>query len=383
MEKAGREDVDVNLNEDQRLLQETTRRFLEEQSPIGALRRLVDSGKGFDRDLWRKGAELGWLALFVPEAHGGIAEPGQGVIDAAIIAEELGRVVFSGPFTATNTVAFAIARAGSDAQQAAQLPALASGEALAAWCFARPGVNAGAETGGVKVSRSGTAFVLEGMAAYVEEAALADQLLVTATGDEGLSQFILAASTPGITIEPLEALDLGRRVAHVRFDNVQTGEDALLGKAGGAADDVERQLQVALALQCGETVGVTDRALEFTLEWVKDRHAFGRPIGSFQALKHRLADHAAQLEGAKAATAHAAKSAQEAAPDAAIAVSIAKSHCGRFATEIIRDCVQMHGGIGVTWEHDIHFYLRRAVSNEALWGTPAAHHERLCRLAGL
>ena len=115
----------------------------------------------------------------------------------------------------------------------------------------------------------------------------------------------------------------------------------------------------------------------------KQRYAFGRPIGSFQALKHRLADHAAQLEGAKAAAAHAARSVQVGAPDAAIAVSVAKSHCGRFATEIIRDCVQLHGGIGITWEHDIHFYLRRAVSNEALWGTPAAHHERLCRLAGL
>jgi alkylation response protein AidB-like acyl-CoA dehydrogenase len=146
---------------------------------------------------------------------------------------------------------------------------------------------------------------------------------------------------------------------------------------------VERQLEVALALQCAETVGVVDRALEITLDYVQQRVAFGRPIGSFQALKHRLADHAAQLEGARAAVAHAAKAIQSGASDAAIAVSVAKSHCGRFGTEIVRDCLQMHGGIGMTWDHDMHFYLRRAVSNEALWGAPSIHHERLCRLAGL
>jgi alkylation response protein AidB-like acyl-CoA dehydrogenase len=174
---------------------------------------------------------------------------------------------------------------------------------------------------------------------------------------------------------------LGKRLAVVKFNGVKVGGDALLGEAGKAADAVESQLQVALALQCAETVGVTDRAFEFTLEWVNERQAFGRPIGSFQALKHRLADHAVQLEGAKAAAAHAARSVQTGAPDAAIAVSIAKSQCGRYATEILRDCIQMHGGIGLTWEHDLHFYVRRGVSNEALWGSPAAHYERLCRLA--
>ena len=375
--------MDVSVNEDQQMLQDMTRRFLADRSPIGALRKLADKGESLDRDVWREAAELGWIALFVPEAYGGIAESAQGVADAAIVAEELGRVVFSGPFLSSAVVADAIAHSGSDAQQEAWLPKLATGEALAAWCFAANGPQAGTEPGSVSAGRSGDGFVLEGAAFYVEDAAVADLLLVTAQGKGGVSQFLLPAGTPGVSVEPMDALDLGRRLAVVRFDKVQAGPDAVLGKAGAAAEDYERQLQVALALQCAETVGVTDRAFEFTLEWVNERHAFGRPIGSFQALKHRLADHAAQLEGAKAAAAHAAKSVQEGAPDAAIAVSIAKSQCGRYATEIIRDCLQMHGGIGLTWEHDIHFYLRRAVSNEALWGSPAAHHERLCRLAGM
>jgi alkylation response protein AidB-like acyl-CoA dehydrogenase len=375
--------VDVTLNDDQLMLQDMTRRFLEDRSPIGALRKLVDRGETLDRALWREAAELGWVALFVPEENGGIAESAQGVIDAAIVAEELGRVVFAGPFLSTSVVAFALAQAGSDAQREAWLPGMASGDTLAAWCFAGPGVKAGAEPGGVRCRASGGGFVLDGAATYVEEAAAADLLLVTAAGEDGLSQFLLPAGMAGVSIEPLDALDLGRRLANVHFDGVTVGPEALLGAAGDAGDLVERQLQVALALQCAETVGVTDRAFEFTLEWVQDRYAFGRPIGSFQALKHRLADHAAQLEGAKAAAAHAARSVQTGAPDAAVAVSVAKSQCGRSATEIIRDCLQMHGGIGLTWEHDIHFYLRRAVSNEALWGTPAAHHERLARLAGL
>lgn len=375
--------MDVTLNEDQLMLQDMTRRFLEDRSPIGALRKLVDGTDTLDRGIWREGAELGWVALFVPEANGGIAEATLGVVDAAIVAEELGRVVFAGPFLSTSVVADAIAGAGSAMQRDAWLPGMASGDTLAAWCFAGTGVKGGAQPGGVKVSADGGGFILDGLAAYVEDAAAADLLLVTAVGDGGISQFLVPPGLAGVTIEPLEALDLGRRLANVRFAGVRIGPDALLGDSGDATEQVERQLQVALVLQCAETVGVTDRAFEFTLEWVQQRYAFGRPIGSFQALKHRLADHAAQLEGAKAAAAHAARAVQAGAPDAAIAVSVAKSQCGRFATEIIRDCLQMHGGIGLTWDHDIHFYLRRAVSNEALWGTPAAHHERLCRLAGL
>jgi len=375
--------MDVTLNEDQIMLQDMTRRFLEDRSPIGALRKQADNGTGFDRGVWKEAAELGWVALFVPEENGGIAESAQGVMDAAIVAEELGRVVFSGPFLSSCVVAHAIATSGSPEQREAWLPALAAGETIAAWCFSGKGPAAGTEAGSITATQAGNGYVLNGVAAYAEDASDADILVVTAAGEDGLTQFVLPAGAPGISIEPMDALDLGKRLSLVRFDEVSAPGDALLGEAGRAADAFESQLQVALALQCAETVGVTDRAFDFTLEWVNERHAFGRPIGSFQALKHRLADHASQLEGAKAAAAHAARSVQNKAPDAAIAVSVAASQCGTQATQIIRDCLQMHGGIGLTWEHDIHFYLRRAVSNEALWGSPATHHERLCRLAGI
>ena len=375
--------MDVRLNEDQLMFQDMTRRFLEDRAPIGALRKLADAGDSLDREGWREGAEQGWVALFVPEAQGGMAEAAQGVIDAAVVAEELGRVVHSGPFISSCVVADAIARTGNDAQAGAWLPGLASGETLAGWCFAGDAVDGGVTADGLRAERQGDQIVLSGTARHVLDAECAQLLLVTADEGAGLSQFLVAADAPGVTIRPLEALDLGRRVADVSFDAVKVDAAATLGAPGEAADQVERQLQIALALICAETVGVVDRAFEFTLDWVNQRYAFNRPIGSFQAIKHRLADHAAQFEGAKAVAAHAARAVQEGAPDAAVAVSVAKSHCGRWAVEIIRDFVQLHGGIGVTWEHDIHFYLRRACSNEMLFGTPAAHHERLCRLAGL
>ena len=375
--------MDVVLSEDQKMLQETARRFLENRSPIGAVRKMVGDKGGLDRDIWRQGAELGWLSLFVPEDNGGIAESANGLVDAAIVAEELGRVVFSGPFLPVNVVAFALAQAGTPAQREAILPALATGEEIAAWCFSGPGPKAGVEAGSVQATASGDGFVLDGLAAFVQDAHIADHLLVAAKGQAGLSQFLIPATTAGVTIRPLDALDLGRRLSDVRFEGVKVGADALVGKAGGAAELVDRQLQVAIVLQSAETVGVADRALEFTLDWVKQRVAFGRVIGSFQGLKHRLADHVTQLEAAKATTAYAAKAIQNGAPDAAVAASVAKAQTGKYGTEIIRDCLQMHGGIGMTYDHDIHFYLRRAVSNEALLGAPAAHYERLVRLAGL
>jgi len=375
--------VDVIASEDQRMLQDSTRRFLEARSPIGALRQLVDNAGTFSPDQWREAVAQGWVGLFTPEAHGGIAEAAEGVIDAAILAEELGRVVYAGPFLANCVAAFALAQSGNEAQQAALLPGLASGDEHAAWCFAAPGARGGIAPGGVRVTRNGDGFTLDGVAANVQDAQSAGHLLVSAVDERGASQFLLPADTAGIAIHPLETLDLGRPLATVTFSGVQVSADCLLGEYGLAAAPFERQLQVALVLHSAETVGVVDRALEFTLDYVQQRFAFGRAIGSFQAIKHRLADHATQLMGAKAVVAHAARAVQNGAPDAATAASICKGHCGKAATEIVRDCLHLHGGIGMTWDHDIHFYLRRAVSNEALWGATAVHYERLCQLAGL
>jgi alkylation response protein AidB-like acyl-CoA dehydrogenase len=375
--------MDVVLTENQTLLQQATRGFVEQRFAVGHARRLAESGQAFPQSEWRDCAGQGWIALFLPPEHGGMAGEAEGAIDAAIIAEELGRQVFAGPFACNAVVAFALAHSGSATQGSRYLPALGSGEQTAAWCFAGTGAMDGLAPGTVEARRSGVAYRLDGTAGFVENTAQAGLLLVTASQGDGLSQFLIAADHPGITIAPLRSLDLGRGFASVGFENVLVEADAMLGEPGAASEAFERQLQLALVLQCAETVGLIDRAFEFTLDWVRQRHAFGRPIGSFQALKHRLADHTAELEAAKAALAYAARALELDAPDAAIAVSIAKSQCGKQGVEIVRDCVQMHGGIGLTWEHDLHFYLRRAVANQAMLGTPAMHHERIAALAGL
>ncbi|AIT81489.1 acyl-CoA dehydrogenase family protein [Novosphingobium pentaromativorans] len=375
--------MDIDLSEDQVMLQDSTRRFVEDRASIAMLRKLVEEKRDMPLDAWRMAAEQGWTALLIPEEFGGFSESAQGLVDAAIVAEELGRVIYPGPFLSSAVAAYAINDAGSSGQKAHWLPKLASGEAVVAWAMARRGGGGRIAGGGVRAAREGENLRLGGHAAYVLDAQIADAILVSVAGDDGATQVLLTADTPGITITPLDTLDVGRRIAHIDFADVVVSTEALLGEIGAAGEAVERQFQVALVLQCAETIGVVERALEICLEYTNERLVFGRPVASYQAIKHRLADHATQLMGMKAAVAHAAKAVKDQASDAAIAASIAKSQCGKWGTEIVRDCMHMHGGIGMTWEHDIHFYGRRAVSNEALLGTPAAHHERLCRLAGL
>lgn len=375
--------MDIVLTESQSMLQSATRGFVQQRFRIDQVRRLADAGESFTAEAWQSCTQQGWMHLFLPAELGGMADDTESVVDAAIIAEELGREVFAGPFTANAVAAFAIATAGSHAQHVTYLPALANGSLTATSCFTGTGPTSGITATGLTATQTGGSWRIDGLAGFVEHAAAADIFVVTAQNGGGFSQFLVSGAHQGVDLEPLRSLDLGRTLAMVRFDNVIVTDEALLGVPGQAADSFERQLQVALVLQCAEIIGLIDRALEFTLDWVRQRHAFGRPIGSFQALKHRLADHIAEFEAAKAAVAYAARAVQYDTDDAAIAASIAKSQCGRHGVEIIRDCVQMHGGIGLTWEHDLHFYLRRAVANQALLGTPALHHERIAGLAGL
>ncbi len=204
---------------------------------------------------------------------------------------------------------------------------------------------------------------------------------MTARGQDGPSQFLVTRDQPGITVEPLESLDLARRLATVRFEGVEVGPDSLLGSAGEAGPAVEYQRQVALVLQCAESVGATAQALEMTVDYAKERVAFGRPIGSYQALKHRMSDHRMWLEGSFATTAYAARAVDDRANDAAIAARVAAAHVGRHSSAILHDCIQLHGGIGMTWEHDLHLYSRRVISNEVLYGTPDDHQKALVDLA--
>jgi alkylation response protein AidB-like acyl-CoA dehydrogenase len=371
----------LGLTEDQQFFQETTRKFLEREAPLTTVRALADDADGFDRAWWARGAELGWASFLVPEDDGGGSLSGEGVVDLAIVAEEMGRLVSPGPLVPTNIVADAVARGGSAELRAEVLPGIVAGEMVAAWCIAGPG--GGWDAHGVTVAAvraggdGGEELVLDGVSTPVEYAAQADELLVTARTDGGVTQCLVAASTPGVHVEPVDSVDLVRRFGTVHLEGVRVPAHRIVGEVGGAADAVERQLHLAIVLQSAEVVGALDRVLEFTLEYLGDRGSFGRPLASYQAIKHRIADMKMWIEGCHGVTEVAVRAVQDDDPDVIETVSAAASYLGDHAGEILQDCTQLHGGIGVTWEHDLHLYLRRITLDRNLFGTPAQHRERI------
>jgi alkylation response protein AidB-like acyl-CoA dehydrogenase len=366
-----------DLSADQRLLQSATADFLDRYGSIPVTRELHEAGRAFDRALWQRGAELGWTSLIVPEAAGGGSVSGEGIVDATIIAEQLGRYTAPGPFVAVNVVASALAEADNSDDHADLLQRLLSGEAVATWACYPPD---GGWDPAVETTADGDGYRLTGMHDRVEAASDADVFLVLARTGAGLSQFVVPRDAAGLSVRPMESLDMTRSFGRVEYQAVHVAANALVGTEGRAESAVERQLQVAVVLQCAELVGVIDKVLEFTAQWMVDRYSFGRPLASYQALKHRMADMTLWSHSAQATMAAAAAAVQERRDDAAELVSIAKSYVGQRATDIIQDCVQLHGGIGVTWEHDIHIYLRRATVDRVTWGTPSDHRRRIADL---
>lgn len=374
--------MDLDLSSDQELFCETTGRFLAASWTTAEVRRLIGDAVGFDRDIWNKGADLGWTSLLVPEEFGGGTISGEGVHDLGIIAELLGRSLFAGPLLPTNIVAGALARSSSESLGKEHLAKIAGGQETAAWAVAEEHDDWLARSGSVKAVRTDNGYRLTGVKTPVQDAHVADQLLVSATMENGVAQFLVAPSTKGVTVQPLDGMDLTRRYARVVFDGVEVPASATVGKFGPDSGELETQFALALSLQCAETVGATDRMYETTLEYMKDRKAFGRPIGSYQALKHRLADMLLWLESAKAVTDAALKAVQLDA-DASNAASLAKAYVADRCPVIVRECLQLHGGIGYTWEYDLHLYLRRVETNAAIYGGADFHCDRLASAIGL
>ena len=352
--------MELELTEDQAFLLDTTRRFLDASATIPAVRALEEDPAGCSPSYWRQGAELGWTSMLVPEPLGGGSLSEHGLLDLVLVAEELGRHVAPGPLAPVNIVASAIARAGTDEQREAVLPSLLDGSAIAAWCGHVP----------VEATVDGEGYALSGSVPAVEAGAQAGHLLVAATTGREVVQLLVPVPTPGVTVTPLAGLDLVRRHAAVTFAGARLPRDAMVG------DEVERSLQLACVLQCAETCGLIDVVFAMTVEYLGDRYSFGRPLSSYQALKHRLADDKVVLEASHAVASAAAQAVATSSPQAAELVSVAKSWIGPHATELIQDCVQLHGGIGVTWEHDLHLYLRRATVNRV-----AARDPRVARRA--
>ncbi len=397
--------MEYNLTPEQALFRDTTRGFLEKEAPLTRVRELAAGPVGFDPAWWRRGAELGWASMLVAPAMGGDSISGNGIADMAIVAEEMGKLVSPGPLVPVNVVALALSEAANAKDHAEVIEQLMSGAAIASWAVYEPGRGWDLDDIAVTAVRDGDDYLLTGTKDRVDSGDQADYLLVTARlsdvdrgglgqGDmgggsppcretssprasAGLTQFLVPVTAAGVTVTRDQSLDLVRRFATVRLEGVRVSPSGLVGAPGEGAAAAARQLQAAVALQCAELTGVAGRVLEFTVKWAFDRYSFGRPLASYQALKHRFADMRLWLEASQAVAGAAARAAAAGGPEAAELTSVAKAYIGERATDIIQDCVQLHGGIGVTWEHDIHLYLRRATVDRALWGTPSEHRRLL------
>ena len=366
--------MDFELNDEQAMLREASRDLLTDRASVAVLRGQLDDDAEVDPALWRLAADLGWPGLLVPEEHGG---SGQGLIELAIVAHELGRALARGPFLPTSVVARGLVRGGTAALQAEMLPVLAEGSAWATWAFAEPGMPWTLEGLRASARSDGDHLVLSGTKTAVQDADGARWLLVTAVEDGRPASFLVDRNAPGLTVRRQRTLDLTRTFCEVRLDDVRV---PVARRLGGGAADVQRLLDDTSVLSSAATLGTLERMLELTVDYVRARVQFGRPIGSFQAVKQACATMAMQVQGVRAVSYSAAMAADAQTADATQAACVAASYTSAVAGDVAGSALQLHGGIGFTWEHDLHLYLRRATSDGILHGDAAVHRERLCSL---
>jgi alkylation response protein AidB-like acyl-CoA dehydrogenase len=359
------------------LFASTAQAFLQQETPLTRVRELHAAGVSFERSWWLRAAELGWTSLLVPEELGGGTVSGNGVADLAMLAERIGATVAPGPLYPVSTVLAGLVDCAQPQAHAGTIDSLVSGEAVASWAVYEPGRGWAPQEPLLTATETGAGYRIDGVKDRVEAGADSDVLLVVARCAGALRQFLVPTNAPGARIDAEQSVDLVKQYARVQFDGVLVDETAAVGSAAETPALVERQSQIAQVLQCAEVVGVLGAVFDFTVDWALDRHTFGRPLASYQALKHRFADMKMWLEACRATTATAVVDIAARAPEAGRSASIAKSYVGEVATGIVQDCVQLHGGIGVTWEHDLHLYLRRVTLYRSMFGTPEEHNLRV------
>jgi alkylation response protein AidB-like acyl-CoA dehydrogenase len=369
-------------SEEQLLIRHSARELLAAAATPDERRATLGAAPGYDTALWRRMAgELGWLGLAIPEAYGGT---GLGWVELCILQEELGRQLIASPFFGTAALAAPIIQAaGSEAQRRTLLGGIAAGELRIACALGGPDGRPPPESVSVELGwRADGELRLNGVSDFVIHGDAADLLLVAARDTAGVRLVLLPPATAGIGITPHVMLDLTRPMASITFSDVAVSPEQLLGAPAVTQQALEHGLQRARIALAAEAVGGAERVLEMTCEHARQRVQFGRPIGSFQAVKHRLADMMVEVEAAKSAAWYAACVADERAEELAEAAAIAKSYCCEAYFDCAAQALQLHGGIGFTWEHDVQLYFKRARASATLLGTPAWQRERLARRIG-
>src|SRR5436309_14890335 len=372
------------FSEEQEQLREAVRRFMEAKSPSSEVRRLMETTEGYDEAVWKQMAqELGLQSLHIPEAHGG---QGFTFVELGIVLEEMGRVLLCAPYFSTVVLAAdAIMNAGTDAQQGELLPGIASGETIAALAFTEPNGRWDASGITMEASGSGESYQLSGTKMFVIDGHTANTIITVArlagtSGEDGISFFAVDGSASGLTRTPLTTMDQTRKQARLEFSNTPA---RLIGTEGGGWQTLGRVLDLAAVALAAEQVGGAQKCLEMSVEYAKVRVQFGRPIGSFQAIKHKCADMLLEVESAKSAAYYAGWAAAEDSDELPVVASLAKAYCSDAYFHAAAENIQIHGGIGFTWEHPAHLYFKRAKSSELLLGDPTYHRELLAQRIGI
>ncbi len=375
------------FTEEQNELRRAARRFLSTASSSEKVRRVMNSETGVDAAVWSSMAkELGWVGLTIPETYEGL---GLGPVDQLLLLEEMGRHLLCAPFFSTVCLGVNLLNlAGSEEQKREYLPSIARGELTATLALTEADGRWDASGIGATATADGSDYVLRGKKRYVLDGHTADILLVAAraersAGAEGVSVFALPKAAKGLERRLLPTLDQTRKQAEIVLDSVRVPGSACVGEPGGGWPSLRRTLDLAASALAAEQVGGAEACLEMAVEYAKVRRQFGRPIGSFQAIKHICAGMLVKVEAARSAAYYAAAVAEAGKDDLRTAASLAKSYCSDAFFHCASENIQVHGGIGFTWEHDAHLFFKRAKSSESLLGDPIHHREVLADCLGL
>ncbi len=374
------------LTEEQEMLRESARGFLDEKAPVSALRKLRDDNDptGFSRDLWKEMAEMGWAGILVDEQHGGADF---GFVGAGVVAEEIGRTLTASPFLSTSILAAtALQKIGADAHKQEHLPKIAAGEALFALAVDETRKHGSAKTAMV-AEKAGNAFKLSGDKTFVADGHVADKIIVAARSagspgeQDGLTLFLVDAKANGVSVERTMMVD-SRNAARIKFDNVEATGDDVLGEVDGGYMALEGVLNAGRAGLAAEMSGAAQQSFSMTMDYLKERKQFGKEIGSFQALQHRAAHLYSEIELMKSAILKALQDLDGHYGMAGPICSLAKAKAGEVAKLASLEAVQMHGGIGMTDEYDIGFYMKRIRVAQEMFGDPAFHADRIAQMRG-
>ena len=370
--------MDLGLTEDQEMLRSMARDFIEQETPRTFVRDMEEDDRGFTAEMWQKIAQVGWLGLIVPEEHGGT---GQSLVDLGILMEEVGHGVMPGPFFNTALVTVGILDVGSDAQKAEYLPRIAAGDLIATAAILEPYSRLDANGINLQATASGDSYTLNGTKMFVENAHAADYLLVAArtggSGEDGVTLLLVDAQSNGVSVDKLKTIATDNQ-CEVTFNNVSVPVANVLGEAGNGWPVLRLLLQKGAALRCCQMVGALQEVLDMTVEYVKNRVQFGRPIGSFQAIQHYCANMATDVDGSRFITYQAIWRLGEGL-SSDLEVSSAKAWVSDSAQRVAATAHQCHGAIGFTQEHDLQLFTRRLKAWEVSFGDGDYHRERVAQ----